>query len=114
MAHRVPERLELRRGVHDERLGSGRISDRPDITTARYVTHAPPANVPTTITSPTSGQTVSGTATVTGTTAPHATVVIASDPTDTGGATSFVSTTASASGALGSHRGTGVTDRLEL
>ena len=28
-------------------LGNGRIGDRPDITTARYVTHAAPANVPT-------------------------------------------------------------------
>ena len=80
-------------------LGTGRVGDRPDITTARYVTHGPPANVPTTITAPAAGATVSGTVTVTGTTAPGARVVVSSTGTDSGGATSVAATTATGTGA---------------
>jgi glucoamylase len=63
-------------------LGAGTITDRPDITTARYVTHPPPASVPVAITTPTPNQTVSGSATVSGTTAPGAHVVVSSIGTD--------------------------------
>lgn len=81
-------------------LGRGRIGDRPAITANRYVKHAPPANLPTTITSPVSGAAVSGgTATVTGTTAPGARVVASATATDSGGATAFAATTASGTGA---------------
>ncbi|WP_375486191.1 glucodextranase DOMON-like domain-containing protein [uncultured Jatrophihabitans sp.] len=80
-------------------LGRGRIGDRPDITTQRYVRHGPPANVPTTITSPASGASASGTVTVTGTTAPGARVVVSSTATDSGGTTSFAATTAASTGA---------------
>src|ERR1700749_3478397 len=36
-------------------LQTGRINDRPDLTTARYVDHAPPTVVPVTIDAPASG-----------------------------------------------------------
>ena len=80
-------------------LGDGRITDRPDITTDRYVTHAPPLAVPVTITTPTSGQSASGSTTVAGSTAPGAQVVVSSVGTDTAGATSVTATTADGSGA---------------
>ncbi|MCW2596206.1 MAG: Glucan 1,4-alpha-glucosidase, partial [Jatrophihabitans sp.] len=80
-------------------VGAGRITDRPDITTKRYVTHAPPGSVPVTITTPTGGQTVSGTTTVTGTTTPGAHVVVSSVATDVTGANAIASTTADSAGA---------------
>src|SRR4051794_5737961 len=55
-------------------LEAGRILDRPDLTTERYVDHAPPDAVPVSIDSPASGATTSGSVTVTGTTTPGATV----------------------------------------
>ncbi|HEV7204941.1 MAG TPA: glucodextranase DOMON-like domain-containing protein [Jatrophihabitans sp.] len=64
-------------------LGAGRITDRPDITTARYVTHGAPGAVPVTITAPASGESVSGTTAVSGTTTPGAHVVVSSIGTDT-------------------------------
>ncbi len=79
-------------------LGTKKITDRPDITTERYVTHPPPANVPVTITAPAAGATVSGTVRVTGTTTPGARVVVSATATDTGGTTTIKGTTASAAG----------------
>jgi glucoamylase len=79
-------------------LSAGRITDRPDITTDRYVRHTPPAAVPVTITAPTNGQSVSGSTAVTGTTAPGARVVISAVGTDSN-TSDVVATTASATGA---------------
>jgi glucoamylase len=59
-------------------LDKSRITDRPDITNQRYVAHAPPANVPVSITSPTDGASVSGTVQVSGQTASGASVVVSS------------------------------------
>ena len=82
-------------------LGAGRTTDRPQLTTARYVTHGAPAAAPLTLTSPASGSTAeSGTATVSGTTAPNAQVVVESTDTDTGAAAVTATTTADASGAF--------------
>jgi glucoamylase len=81
-------------------LGTGRDTDTPAITTARYVTHGAPAATTVTITSPASAATIEGgTTTVTGTAAAGATVDIATQDTDTGAAATTVSTTAGASGA---------------
>jgi glucoamylase len=81
-------------------LGTGRDTDTPAITTARYVTHGAPASTPVTITSPASGATIEGaTAPVTGTAAPGARVDIEAQDTDTGTAATTVSTSAGASGA---------------
>jgi glucoamylase len=80
-------------------LGTGRDTDTPAITTARYVTHGAPAATTVTITSPASAATIEGaTTTVTGTAAAGATVDIETQDTDTGGAATTVSTTAGASG----------------
>ena len=82
-------------------LGQGRTVDRPALTTARYVTHGAPGTAPVTLTSPGSGATVeAATATVTGSTAPGAAVVVQADDTDTGAAANTVSTRADASGAF--------------
>ena len=78
-------------------LQTGRIVDRPDLTTARYVDHAPPVLVPVTIDTPLSGDTVSGSTTVSGTTAPDATVDVSLVGNDTSGS-SIDTTTADASG----------------
>ncbi|MGD0702184.1 MAG: glucodextranase DOMON-like domain-containing protein [Trebonia sp.] len=81
-------------------LGTGRDTDTPAITTARYVTHGAPAATPVTITSPASAATIEGgSTTVTGTAAAGATVDILTQDTDTGAAATTVSTTAGASGA---------------
>src|SRR5487761_556119 len=80
-------------------LGTGRDTDTPAITTARYVTHGAPASTPVTITAPASGATIEGaTTTVTGTAAAGAIVDISTQDTDTGAAATTVSTTAGASG----------------
>jgi glucoamylase len=80
-------------------LGTGRDTDTPAITTARYVTHGAPAATAVTITSPASAATIEGgTTTVTGTAAAGARVDIATQDTDTGAAATTVSTTAGASG----------------
>ncbi|HEX5115602.1 MAG TPA: glucodextranase DOMON-like domain-containing protein [Pseudonocardiaceae bacterium] len=82
-------------------LGSGRIGERPDITTDRYVRHAPPPNVPVTLTAPASGSTVESSSTaVTGTTAPGAPVVVESADVDTGAPATTVATTAGADGSF--------------
>ena len=81
-------------------LGTGKVTDTPAITRARYVTHGAPAATAVTITSPASAATIEGgTTTVTGTAAAGATVDIATQDTDTGAAATTVSTTADASGA---------------
>jgi glucoamylase len=80
-------------------LGANRITDRPDITTSRYVTHTPPAALPVTLTAPTAGQSVSGTTTVTGTTAPGAHVVVSAVGTDTN-ESAIAAATADTSGAF--------------
>jgi glucoamylase len=81
-------------------LGTGKVTDTPSITTARYVTHGAPAATTVTITAPASGATIEGaTTTVTGTAAAGATVDIESQDTDTGAAATTVSTTADSSGA---------------
>ena len=74
-------------------LRAGRILDRPDLTTARYVDHAPPTSVPVTIDSPASGVTVSGAVTVSGTTTPGATVDVSLIGNDAPGS-SIATTTA--------------------
>ncbi len=51
---------------------AGRVLERPDVTTARYVDHQPPGQAPLTLNSPVQGGTVSGT------TAPGAHVVVES------------------------------------
>jgi glucoamylase len=66
-------------------LSTGRIVDRPDLTTQRYVDHAPPAKADVTITTPSSGQSVSGATTVTGTATPGATVDVSLVGSDTVG-----------------------------
>jgi glucoamylase len=81
-------------------LGTGRDTDTPAITTARYVTHGAPAATSVTITAPASGATIEGgSTTVTGTAAPGATVDIETQDTDTGAGASTVTVTADASGA---------------
>ncbi len=59
-------------------LQTGTLTDQPAITRDRYITGGPPTNVPVTISAPSSGATVSGSTTVTGTTAPGAQVAVAS------------------------------------
>lgn len=77
----------------------GGTSDRPDLTTDRYVKHAPPAAAPLTLTAPAAGTSVgTATVTVTGTTTPRATVVVGSAATDVVAAASTVTTTAGADG----------------
>jgi len=80
-------------------LGTGRDVDTPAVTTARYVTNGPPGTLPVTITAPASGSTLAvSSTTVTGTTAPGASVTVAADDTTTGAAASVTSTTAAADG----------------
>jgi glucoamylase len=81
-------------------LGAHRILDRPDITTRRYVTNPPPTAVPVSINSPSDGQTVSGTATVTGATAPHARVSVSMVGNDSVGSSTVVAMRADGSGAF--------------
>ena len=82
-------------------LGAGRNVDTPAVTTARYVTHGPPASLPVTISSPASGTTLAvSSTTVTGTTAPGVSVTVASDDTTTGAPASVTSTTAAADGSF--------------
>ena len=82
-------------------LGYGTVTDRPAITTSRYVTHPAPANVPVTITAPANGSTAGGaTSTVTGTTTPNAAVAISAIDEDVAGVAGTVSTTADGTGAF--------------
>jgi glucoamylase len=66
-------------------LGARRAVEQPSITADRYVNHAPPGNVPVSITAPAAGAVIeSSSVTVTGTTTPGARVVIEATDTDTG------------------------------
>jgi glucoamylase len=62
-------------------LQTGSLTDQPAITKDRYLTGGPPTNVPVTISSPTSGATVSSLTSITGTAAPGAQVVISTAQT---------------------------------
>ncbi len=78
-------------------FGTNSTVDRPALTTARYVTNGAPASTTVTLTSPTSGSTIEGSSvTVTGTTAPGASVAIAADDTDLGTPAATATTTADA------------------
>jgi glucoamylase len=82
-------------------IGAGRPVEQPGIVADRYVRNRPPGALPVTLTGPADGTVVSGgTATVAGTTAAGARVVVASTPTDIAAASSTVATTADASGAF--------------
>jgi glucoamylase len=82
-------------------IGAGQLIEQPAAVRDRYVTHGPPAAAPVTITAPANGtQVTTATTTVTGTTAPGATVDVASSPVETGGPTAVVETTAGADGAF--------------
>jgi glucoamylase len=82
-------------------LGAGRVIEQPQAVRDRYVTHGPPAAAPVTVTTPAPGSELSAAATtVAGTTAPGATVDVASSPTETGGPTAVVETAADAAGAF--------------
>jgi glucoamylase len=82
-------------------LGTGRNVDTPAVTTARYITSGPPGTLPVTITEPASGGTLAATSTtVTGTTAPGASVTIESADTTTGAPASVTSATAAADGSF--------------
>ncbi len=81
-------------------LGAGKITDKPDVTTARYVTNAPPSAVPVTITAPAAGASVDGTTTVTGTTTPGASIVVSVADTDAPAPVTPVTTTAGSGGAF--------------
>jgi glucoamylase len=82
-------------------LAAGRNVDTPAVTTARYVTNGPPGMLPVTITAPANGSVLAATsATVTGTTAPRASVTVASADTTTGAPATVTSTTAAADGSF--------------
>ncbi len=82
-------------------LGTGRNVDTPAVTTARYVTHGPPGALPLSITAPAPGSTLATSSTaVTGTTAPGASVVIASADTTTGAPALVTSSAAAADGSF--------------
>jgi hypothetical protein len=82
-------------------LGQGRLLEQPAVVRDRYVRNAPPAVAPVTITAPVNGTLLdAGTATVTGTTAPRATLDIATTPVDIGGATATVEATAAGDGSF--------------
>jgi glucan 1,4-alpha-glucosidase len=82
-------------------LGAGRALEQPSITADRYVRHTPPAAVPVTLTAPAPGSTIdASSASVTGTTAPGAHVVIEAADTDTGAPATTVDATAAADGSF--------------
>jgi glucan 1,4-alpha-glucosidase len=81
-------------------LQDRKVSDQPSITRARYLSPGPPSDVGVTITSPSPGAMTTGaTTTVTGTTAPGATVEVSSgQPGSPANTTAVVATTAGADG----------------
>jgi glucoamylase len=82
-------------------IGAGHTLETPAVTTQRYVTHAPPASIPVTITAPAPGsQITTPTTAVTGTAAPGASVVVESDDTTTGAPSAVATTTAAADGSF--------------
>ncbi len=82
-------------------LQAGTLLDQPQITRARYLDPAAPANVPVTIASPADGATVTGASTVvTGTTTPGAVVdVAAGQPGSPANTSTVVATVADSNGA---------------
>jgi glucoamylase len=82
-------------------LGTGHPVETPTATVARYITHGAPGALTVKITAPASGATLgSPTTAVTGTTAPGASVEVASTDTTTGAATSVTSAVAAADGSF--------------
>jgi glucoamylase len=80
-------------------IGSDRPVEQPEIVRARYVDQEPPANLPTTVTSPADGSaTQAASVEVTGTTAEGATVTVASTPVEIPGSTTRATTTAAPDG----------------
>jgi glucoamylase len=89
-------------------VAAGHPVEQPRIVRDRYLRHGPPAALPVTVTGPPDGSVTPGaTATVTGTTAPGARVVVASTPTDVAAATGTVAVRADASGAYRATVGVG-------
>jgi glucoamylase len=83
--------------VRDLRAGS--LTDQPAITTARYITHGPPAALRMSITSPAAGAAVGSKIVVSGTTAPGAAVIVsAGQPATAANTTAVVSATANSHG----------------
>ena len=80
-------------------LGAGRITEQPRDTAARYL-NGVPGVLPLTLTAPADGSLVTGTATVSGTTAPGATVDVDAVNTDIDGAARVTTTTAGPDGAF--------------
>jgi glucoamylase len=82
-------------------LQAGTVLDQPQITRARYLDPAAPADVPVTITSPANGATVTGATTnVTGTTTPGARVDVgAGQPESSANTSTVVATVADSHGA---------------
>jgi glucoamylase len=78
-------------------LRAGRITEQPRDTVNRYLTHTQ-GSIPITLTSPAEGSLVTGSATVTGTTAPGATVDIDAVNTDIDGSALTTTTTAGPDG----------------
>lgn len=82
-------------------LGTGAITERPDVTTDRYVDHPAPGAATVTLTAPTSGSTIeSNTTTVTGTTTPGSHVVVESTDVDTGAPATTTAVTAASDGSF--------------
>jgi glucoamylase len=81
-------------------LQAGSLADRPAVTAGRYVSNGPPATLPMSITSPSSGSAGSRSQTmVSGTTTPGATVVIsAGQPGSSSDTTAVVTTVADGTG----------------
>ncbi len=80
-------------------LRSGRLNDRPADTVARYITHTQGSS-PLTLTGPADGSAVNGTATVTGTAAPGATIDVDAVNVDIDGAATTGTTTAGSDGSF--------------
>jgi glucoamylase len=81
-------------------VAAGRPLEQPRIVRSRYVDSTPPAQSPLTVTAPANGSQQDGTSTeVTGTTAPHARVVVLASNLDTG-ATTVSADTADRTGAF--------------
>ena len=80
-------------------LRAGRVTDRPADTTARYVSRTQAASTMT-LTAPADNSSVTGSTTVTGTTAPGAKVDVRIVNTDIDGATTSGSTTAASDGSF--------------
>ena len=82
-------------------LGTGRTAETPAATTQRYLAHGAPGALAVTLSAPSAGATLgSSTTTVTGTTAPGASVDVAAADTTTGAAASVTSTVAASDGSF--------------